>query len=152
MKHVVERCPSCGAEHEAPGDSTCEACGTAMRHWCRVHGAEIGWLDGPACRRCAERATGPSIPCPAPALPPTVKQASPPLPVRIGIGLLSALVTGFGFWVAGMGGGALYALIRAASVEATAPAWGRVTGVVGLILGSIRALSYVIQPYLPPKK
>jgi hypothetical protein len=93
------------------------------------------------------------MPCPAPALPPTpAQQSAPPLPVRVGVGLLSTLVTGFGFWVAGMGSGALYALLRTASVEATAPAWGRVAGIVGLIVGSIIALLYVIQPPLPPKK
>jgi hypothetical protein len=54
VKHVVERCPTCGVEHETPGAGTCEACGTPLRAWCRAHSRDIGWLKGSACDRCAE--------------------------------------------------------------------------------------------------
>jgi hypothetical protein len=56
MTHVVERCPSCGVEHDRSHSVGCEACGTALRPWCRRHSREAGWLDGPACPRCAEEA------------------------------------------------------------------------------------------------
>lgn len=65
-RHVVDRCPSCGVEHDVRMHA-CEACDTPLRPWCRVHGGEMGWLDGPACPRCAE-AAAPS-PRPAPAIP-----------------------------------------------------------------------------------
>jgi hypothetical protein len=70
-------------EHDVRAQE-CEACDTRLRPWCRVHGREIGWLDGPACGRCAEdaarharRPTAPSLamPCPAPA--PFTTAASP---------------------------------------------------------------------------
>jgi hypothetical protein len=54
VKRVVERCPTCGVEHETPGDGTCEACGAPLRAWCRTHSREIGWLDGSTCLRCDE--------------------------------------------------------------------------------------------------
>jgi hypothetical protein len=65
-RHVVDRCPSCGVEHDVRVDA-CEACHTPLRYWCRAHGHETGWLKGPACARCAEEAAR----APAPAPPPT---------------------------------------------------------------------------------
>lgn len=56
MMHVVERCPSCGVEHDLSGASECEACGTRLRLWCRRHGGEMGWLAAPVCPRCADEA------------------------------------------------------------------------------------------------
>jgi hypothetical protein len=85
MKHVVERCPSCGVEHEAPGDGRCEACGEALRPWCRRHGRDIGWLRDPACPRCAEEAARPAPPPRPPARPAPVRasvQARPKAPAR----------------------------------------------------------------------
>jgi hypothetical protein len=76
MKHVVERCPSCGVEHEKPGDGACEACGETLRSWCRLHGREAGWLSGPACHRCAEEAARPA---PAPAPPVARPAPAPPM-------------------------------------------------------------------------
>lgn len=71
MTHVVNRCPSCGVEHDASADSFCEACGTPLRAWCRAHSREAGWLDGPACDRCAKEAApalrsraATALPCP----------------------------------------------------------------------------------------
>lgn len=84
-RHVVDRCPSCGVEHDLRVQE-CEACDTPLRSWCRVHGEEIGWLDGPGCDRCAEdaarrerRTTAPSLamPCPAPALFTTAASPAP---------------------------------------------------------------------------
>jgi hypothetical protein len=70
--HVVDRCPSCGVEHEVRANE-CEACGSALRAWCRRHSHETGWLDGPACVRCVEEAARPVAapvrpPAPAPAV------------------------------------------------------------------------------------
>lgn len=78
MKRVVERCPTCGVEHETLGDGTCEACGTPLQVWCRTHSREIGWLAGDECPRCppAHAHVGPRgravahAPAPAPAPPP----------------------------------------------------------------------------------
>ncbi|HEX5872318.1 MAG TPA: hypothetical protein VFY65_17940, partial [Longimicrobium sp.] len=69
MNPIVERCPSCGVEHDHRVDE-CEACGTAVRHWCRTHSREFGWLAGPICDRCDEeeaRRTGrPRVAAPPP--------------------------------------------------------------------------------------
>jgi hypothetical protein len=72
MTHVVERCPSCGVEHDLSDAVECEACGTALRPWCRRHSREAGWLDGPACPHCVKED--------APVRPPAVPV--PPLPLR----------------------------------------------------------------------
>ena len=85
VRHVVDRCPSCGVEHGVPMRE-CEACDTPLRPWCRVHGREIGWLDGPRCLRCAQeearrtpRTAAPSLamPCPAPAVFTTAASPAP---------------------------------------------------------------------------
>jgi hypothetical protein len=67
----VERCPSCGVEHDVSADSICGACDTPLRAWCRAHSREAGWLDGPACDRCAKEAApaprsraATALPCP----------------------------------------------------------------------------------------
>jgi hypothetical protein len=57
--HVVERCPTCGVEHDLSDAAECEACHTPLRPWCRRHSRDTGWLDGPACPRCADEATPP---------------------------------------------------------------------------------------------
>lgn len=69
MKRVVERCPNCGVEHDHATGGACEVCGTQLRFWCRVHGAQTGWLDEPVCPRCeAELAEPiPSTPTPRPS-------------------------------------------------------------------------------------
>ncbi|HYR07771.1 MAG TPA: hypothetical protein VEQ60_08375 [Longimicrobium sp.] len=81
-RHVVERCPRCGVEHDVRVQE-CEACHAPLRYWCRAHGRETGWLDDPACARCAQEAVrlrpAPSMrmPCPAPAMPSPVSLAPP---------------------------------------------------------------------------
>ncbi|HEU4455627.1 MAG TPA: hypothetical protein VFR81_21360 [Longimicrobium sp.] len=88
MKRVVERCPNCGVEHDDPRGGACEVCGTTLRYWCRVHSREIGWLEGPACPRCATEAAGRVPPRPTsrpPAAEPTVTarpHRSPPVVVE----------------------------------------------------------------------
>ena len=71
MRHAVDRCPSCGVEHDVRVQE-CEACDTPLRPWCRVHGSAMGWLDGPACPDCAEDA----------ALPRTAAAAATRSPAR----------------------------------------------------------------------
>jgi hypothetical protein len=86
VKRVVERCPTCGVEHETLGDGTCEACGTPLQVWCRTHSREIGWLAGDECPRCppAHAHVGPRgravarAPEPAPAVAPAPVDAPRP--------------------------------------------------------------------------
>ena len=59
MSYVVERCPSCGVEHDLSVGGECEACGALLRAWCRRHGRDVGWLDTSSCPRCAEEAARP---------------------------------------------------------------------------------------------
>jgi hypothetical protein len=41
---VVERCPSCGVEHDEYEAGACEACHESLRYWCRRHGRDgAGW-------------------------------------------------------------------------------------------------------------
>jgi hypothetical protein len=79
MKRIVERCPSCGVEHDHQVHE-CEACGNAVRHWCRTHSREIGWLESPWCTRCEEEAARRERrdprPAPVPA-PPRAPAAAP---------------------------------------------------------------------------
>jgi len=77
VKRVVERCPTCGVEHEDYAAEGCEACGTALRYWCRAHSREAGWLETPECRRCAEEAARPT---PAPRPRTTPPATRPPKP------------------------------------------------------------------------
>jgi hypothetical protein len=82
MKRVIERCPNCGVEHDDPKGGACEVCGTQLRYWCRLHGKEIGFLDSPACPRCAAEAARPTPPprAPAPPPPPPRPREVPPAP------------------------------------------------------------------------
>ena len=83
MKRVVERCPNCGVEHDDPKGGACEVCGTTLRYWCRVHSKEIGWLDAPACPRCAAEAEAAARPRPAPPpAPAEAPQRRPPIVVE----------------------------------------------------------------------
>lgn len=68
-RQVVDRCPRCGVEHEGDGVHECEACGSALRSWCRAHSREIAWLDRRACARCAEDAARPPAATLAPPAP-----------------------------------------------------------------------------------
>lgn len=77
MTRVIQRCSTCGLEHDDPVGE-CEACLGALRYWCRAHSGEIGWLDGAACRRCAEdKARLVARPRPAPAPAPTSARPRP---------------------------------------------------------------------------
>jgi hypothetical protein len=76
--HVVQRCPSCGVEHEGLQVGACEACSAPLRYWCPRHGRETGWLASSACPRCAEEAAG--IRVAAPPIAPRVEAAAPPEP------------------------------------------------------------------------
>lgn len=65
MNRIVERCPSCGVEHDEPTHE-CEACGSPVRFWCRTHSREIGWLESDVCPRCPPSAARPRPPKPVP--------------------------------------------------------------------------------------
>ncbi len=68
MSRVVARCPNCGVENDDARGGPCEVCGTTLRFWCRLHGAETGWLASPDCPRCAaEEQARRSRPAPRPA-------------------------------------------------------------------------------------
>lgn len=82
--HVVERCPSCGVEHDLSGAAECEACHTPLRPWCRRHSRDTGWLDGPACPRCAEEAA--PRPAPLPSSSPPRRGAASDRPALRGLG------------------------------------------------------------------
>lgn len=77
MTRVVERCLTCGVEHEVRADA-CEACGGALRYWCRVHSRETGWLESPGCRGCAgEKARPAPRARSAPSAPKAAPHATP---------------------------------------------------------------------------
>lgn len=82
MTRVIQRCSTCGLEHDHPV-AECEACRSPLRYWCRAHSADSGWLDAPACPRCAEEKARPvprpAAAPPAPARPP---RPAPPPPRR----------------------------------------------------------------------
>jgi hypothetical protein len=75
MNRIIERCPSCGVEHDEPTHE-CEACGSPVRFWCRTHSREIGWLESDVCPRCPPGAARPRPPKPAP--PPAVAPTPAP--------------------------------------------------------------------------
>jgi hypothetical protein len=75
MTHVVERCPSCGVEHEGLQASVCEACHAPLRYWCRRHGRDAGWLQDPACPRCVQEAALPRPLAPAVSADPVIPLA-----------------------------------------------------------------------------
>ena len=79
MTRIVERCPSCGVEHDIAEVGECEACGSPLRFWCRTHSREIGWLDGADCPRCPP-GTARVKPRPTPAPPPSTRPAAPAAP------------------------------------------------------------------------
>ena len=81
VMHVVERCSARGVVRDEAADGRCEACGSALRPWCRAHGRDAGWLDGPACPRCAGEAAHPE---PAAALHPRPRFLPVPPPLRPG--------------------------------------------------------------------
>jgi hypothetical protein len=89
MTHVVERCPSCGVEHDVSADSLCEACDTPLRLWCSRHGRETGWLEAAGCPRCAEELARPPAASPPPS-PRPVRRPAAPAPVRAAPGPASA--------------------------------------------------------------
>lgn len=92
-RHVVDRCPSCGVEHEVRAHA-CEACATPLRAWCRVHGRETGWLDGAACARCAEETARTPRPMPVPADEPVFKERGPVAALLVGVWLTILAVIG----------------------------------------------------------
>lgn len=158
MTQVVERCPSCGVEHEWKTSGECEACDAELRPWCRLHSREIGWLQGLACPRCAEEAARPR---PAPPPPGTVPPARPapeppPWPARSPRELLPVdlpqpeppgrsslavmLRTALGGLVAGAVGGWMLAAVMGGNPRDTAY-WGAwIVGMGGLVVGMIRAM------------
>ena len=77
MTRIVERCPSCGVEHDVAEVGECEACGSPLRYWCRTHSREIGWLEGADCPRCPP---GTARVKPRPAAPPSTRPAAPAVP------------------------------------------------------------------------
>ena len=84
MTRVIERCPSCGVEHEVRADE-CEACGSALRWWCRAHSREIGWLETAECHRCTQAVARPrrgAKPAHARGKPPGRAEAYVPAQVR----------------------------------------------------------------------
>ncbi|HEX6371905.1 MAG TPA: hypothetical protein VF006_23480 [Longimicrobium sp.] len=171
-RHVVERCPRCGVEHDLSADTTCEACDTPLRAWCRVHGHETGWLDGPACGRCAEDAAAarraparPTIPCPAPSMPSTLPAASslapgvarraevpahattPPEPLgpaqHLTVMVLMMLMWAGGGTLAGVVAGFLFVLSGRGTLPDTA-LWFALGGVLaGMLLGGWTCLRYL---------
>lgn len=74
MSKVVDRCPSCGVEHDHPVYE-CEACGSDVRFWCRTHSRDIGWLETDVCPRCPPTAARPRPPRPVAAPPPAASPA-----------------------------------------------------------------------------
>lgn len=77
MSKVVDRCPSCGVEHDHPVHE-CEACGSDVRFWCRTHSREIGWLESGVCPRCPPGVARPRPPKPAPP-PAAAPTPAPPV-------------------------------------------------------------------------
>jgi len=162
MRHVVERCPSCGVEHDEAVGGACEACGTPLRAWCRRHGREAGWLEGPACPRCAEESARPRAApaartvcyAPAPdrpsAAPPAraaapIDEAAEHVPPRrpgivseaVGILLLLVVNATIGA-LAGLVGGGLYTVVGGGNGSQAAVEWAMMGGIVGLIIGVMR--------------
>jgi hypothetical protein len=175
-RHVVERCPRCGVEHGVSVDSVCEACHAPLRHWCRVHGRETGWLDAPACIRCARETVQPRsapstrMPCPAPATPSSVSPAAPvsagpaaadmaraaekPLGMagHLFVMLLMMLMATGGSTLLGVIGGFVYVLFGYGVIPDT-PIWFALIGaIVGLVAGGSACWDYVKHLPAPPAK
>lgn len=179
-RHVVDRCPRCGVEHDVRARE-CEACDTPLRPWCRVHGREIGWLDGPACDRCAEDAGHPArrsraslaMPCPAPApftttaapapasaagVAPRVEVAADiakPRPLRpqehFGVMFLMLLLSTASVTLVAVLAGFLYLLSGRGTLPDTALRFATVGGVVGLVIGMLTSVHYAINLRTPPR-
>jgi hypothetical protein len=172
-RHVVDRCPSCGVEHDVRGGA-CEACCTPLRPWCRAHGRETGWLDGPACARCAEEAVRPRpapstrMPCPAPAMPSPVSSAADaaaragvapaaaPPPKRFGPGghgfvmLLMILMTTGGATLGGVVLAFLLVLLGRGILPDTAVQCAVGGAVVGALAGVLSCAHYLTTLRSPP--
>lgn len=172
MKHVVVRCPGCGAEGGVVWDA-CEGCGNQLRSWCRLHSREIGWLDGIACVRCLEadmRFTPPQPPVQAPAPdreaiespPAAFPLAGPPpraevtadvpeprrreaegLAGHVFVMLLTLLVMGVGGWLMGAATGYLYLSYGRGTVPETPLQFGKAGLIMGLIFGFVVYARYV---------
>ena len=177
MSHVVQRCPSCGVEHDACEDGACEACGTPLRAWCRRHGRDVGWLEGPACPRCAEDAArprpapapraAPPVPPPAPVRPPEPSRwpgRSPreilrgPLPpeafeteaeAQDGLGhMLGQMIrTAVPAWLGGVLLGLVVGFVIGVNAWEVAWAVGKLLGLAGLMVGAVRALAGMVSPW-----
>lgn len=177
MSHVVQRCPSCGVEHEAAGIDACEACGTALRAWCQRHGRESGWLDGPDCPQCVEEAARPR-PAPAPRVPPPAPPRrspaktsttgrwpggrspreilrgpaplEPPVPEAqhgVADAVVEVLSCGFVGWLIGMPLGGFAGLVMGVDPGAAAWAGGKLFGLAGVMVGAIRSLAMLMNPW-----
>jgi hypothetical protein len=180
-RHVVDRCPRCGVENDPSADSVCEACDTPLRAWCRVHGRETGWLDGPGCQRCAEdaarRRASPSsrMPCPAPA-PVTMaarpaaaspvagvtaadavvaEGAKPPRPPRpqehFGVMVLMLLLSMGSVALVGVVAAFLYLLSGRGTLPDTALRFATGGAIMGLVVGVVTCLHYVTTLRTPPR-
>lgn len=163
--HVVERCPSCGVEHEAAG-GCCEACGTPLRPWCRRHGREAGWLPGPHCPRCAEEAARPPVaararataPAPAPDRPassswpggrspreilrggpPRTERPTPVPEAQQSIPYAIGEVLGVGIvgWITGAVLGLMAGLVTVGDAILVGRLGGQLFGLAGLVVGTI---------------
>lgn len=164
VRHVVARCPRCGVEHDVSAGAVCEACHTPLRPWCRAHGRETGWLDGPACPRCAEEAARPpsrprplAIPCPAPALPAHVDSASsptatapapaaPPPRGRVAHGMvmiLMMLTAAGGGAMLGVIAGFVYVLSGRGALPDSAVRFAVAGAVLGVLFGGFSCVHYV---------
>jgi hypothetical protein len=171
MRHVVERCPRCGVEHEASADSLCKACEMPLRAGCRVHSRETGWLDGPACDRCAREAAHPpqqrrasALPCPdfsaaaAGAAPASFSQSTggaplelPPAPPRrthtplehLFFMLLMMLLAAGGGAMLGVLAGFAFMLSGRGTLPDTALRFTLAGAIMGLLFGSVLSVRYI---------
>lgn len=174
-RHVVERCPCCGVEHDTSADTLCEACDTPLRAWCRAHSRETGWLDSAACPRCAEEArparTAPSVamPCPAPSLPSSVaplphspapgaapvaaERGTPPAPMQLRehlvVMLLMMLVTAGGGTLAGVVAGFVYAFSGRGTLPDTALRCALGGVLIGMLAGAALCTRHVTSLRAP---
>jgi hypothetical protein len=133
MKHVVVRCPGCGAEPGAKVFEACEACGSQLRSWCRLHSGEIGWLDGVACVRCIEADLRP-VPRPAARVPTDIAAPEPEAPLVAGAAP-RAYVTADAATPADHGGALGQGIATFLTLVLTLLVTGGVGGLMGLSVG-----------------